>query len=106
MQKSPDNDVPTHPRWVQWLNGRPAGFFLFASVAVAALIIAFVLWLDERTLALVAAGCFLGILVTWTLKVRRDWAEAETTERVIAVLGFLMLVAATASNLVRYLLLT
>jgi hypothetical protein len=107
MRQPPDDSPPpAHPRWAQWLNDLPAGFYLFASVVVAALIIAFVLWLEERTLALVAGVCFLGLLVPWARKVRREWAEAETTERVIAVLGFLMLVGATAANVARYFLLT
>lgn len=108
MRISPDNDAspPAHPRWVQWLSDRPAGFYLFVSVAVAALIIAFVLWLEERTLALVASLCFLGILVAWTRVVWREWTDADTAERVIGVIFFFVLVGATASNVVRYLLLT
>ena len=107
MRQSPDDSPPpAHPRWARWLNDQPAGFYLFASVVVAALIIAFVLWLEERTLAFVAGVCFLGLLVPWARKVRRDWAEAEATERAITVLGFLMLVGATAANFVRFFLLT
>jgi hypothetical protein len=107
MRKTPDNDdsPTTHPRWVQWLIDRPPWVYLFAAVLVAALIIAFVLWLDESTLSLVAGVCFLGILVLWALKLGREWRDAETVARVIAVLGFLILLGASASNFARYLLL-
>jgi hypothetical protein len=107
MRKPPDDDAPppSPPRWVQRLIDLPQGYYLFAFVGVAALIIAFVLWLDERTLALVAGGCFLGMLVLWAVRVRREWRDSETSERVIAVLGVLMLLGAAAANLVRYLLL-
>jgi hypothetical protein len=107
MRRSPESkrENPERPRWVRWLNDLPAVVYLLAAVLVAGLIAAFVLWLDERTLALVACVAFAALLAWWGWGVWRDWREAEPVERIIGVLGCLLLLGASAANLVRFLLL-
>ncbi len=95
-------DNARHSRWVQWLNDRPAPFYLLAAVVVTGLLIAFVLWLQERTLALFAGVAFAAMLASWTRKVWCEWRDAEPMERIIGVVGCVLLLGSAAVNLVRF----
>lgn len=99
----PPLEAPPQSRWGRWLNRQPPAFFLLAAIAAAGLIIAFVLWLDERTLALVACVAFAGLLGLWIRTVSREWRDAELTERIISVGGCLILLGSLAASLVRFL---
>jgi hypothetical protein len=92
-------------RWVRWLESLPAWAYLLAAIAVAGLIGGVALWLDERSLAMVACLAFAGLMGRWILTSTREWREAEPLERIISVLGALLLLGATAANFVRFLLL-
>jgi hypothetical protein len=106
MRRTPEKrDGPaSFPRWHRWLNGLPAGYYLLAAIVVAALIIAFVLWLDTRTLALVSGLSFMALLVWLCRSVWLGWAEAQPVERSIGILGCLLLLGACVARLVQFLL--
>jgi hypothetical protein len=106
MRKSqkPDAEPTDHPRWVQWLNNQPAPFYLLAAFLVAALLIAVVMWLDERTLALAACAASVGLFGWLALSTWRQWREAEMVERICLLAGCLLLLGASAANLVRFML--
>jgi hypothetical protein len=105
MRRSPEpkREDPDRPRWVRWLVDLPQPVYFLAAIVAAGLLAAFVLWLDERTLALVACGAFAILLAWWVRGIWREWRDAEPVERIIGVLGCLLLLGASAANLVRYL---
>mgnify|MGYP001354255435 CR=1 FL=1 len=107
MRKTPDSrrKDAQRPRRARRLNDLYAAGYFLAAVMVAGLIAAFVVWLDERALALVACGAFAALLAWWGWGVWREWREAEPVERIIGVLGCVLLLGASAANLVRFLLL-
>ena len=92
-----------HPRLIRRLNDQPPAFYLLAAIVTASLIIALVLWLDDRALALVACVAFAGLSGWWIRSVWRQWSDAALTERIIGVAGCLMLLGSVAANLVRFL---
>jgi hypothetical protein len=104
MRKSPEdrNPPPGFPRWHRWLNQLPAGYYLLAALVVAALIIAFVLWLDARTLVVVSGFAFLALLLWFCAGLWLRWREAEPFERIIGVAGCVLLLAVCAVKLVQF----
>jgi membrane protein YdbS with pleckstrin-like domain len=104
-KRAPSQPIVTDQRrWVRWLNSVPAPLYLLAAVLLAVLIAAFSAWLEESTRALLASVAFATLLISLTVQVVRDWRDAETAERILNVVFGLLLLGASAANLVRYLL--
>ena len=102
---TPPPHTTPQPRWARRLSDQPPVFYLLAAIVVAVLIGAFVITLEESSLALAASIAFAGLLVLWTRKIRSEWSDGEPMEKVINVVGALLLVGAAGANVVRYLLL-
>lgn len=88
------------------MHARPTAFYAVALLGIVSAIIGFVLWLDDATLALVASLAFAGLLVWWARNLTREWRESDAVERIILALGVLLLLGASAANVVRYFLLS
>jgi hypothetical protein len=88
-----------------WLNARGEWFGLGLVVTPVLLIVVFVFWLEERTLALVAALAFAG-LFAWAIRdLFKTWRDAELSERVVSILGAVLMLGVTLAHTFRFVML-